>query len=129
MEAAGHSLGAGMENGIITDSAKEARNQLIKEENFTAVRALNFLVCGTIDEPHLPADSSIPDQFLCVRSDHLVKLAREFSDTDRVLSARGLMPRDWLLVSELADCAETRMRESCVFIESASNLLVASDGL
>ena len=44
-EAAGHSVSAGMEKGIITDSAKEVRNQLIKEENFTAVRALNFLVC------------------------------------------------------------------------------------
>ena len=101
-----------MEKGIITDSAKEARNQLIKEENYTAVRALNFLVCGTIDEPHLPADGSIPEQFLCVRYDHLVKLAREFCNTDRVLLSRGLMPRDWLLVNELADCAETRMWES-----------------
>ena len=128
MEAEGHSLSAGMDKGIITDFAMEARNQLIKEENFTAVRALNFLVCGAIDEPHLPADGSIREQFLCVRSDYLVKLAREFCDTDRVLFAHGLMPRDWLLVSELAECAETRMRESHGFSESASNVLVASDG-
>ena len=38
------------------------------------------------------------------------------------------MPRDWLLVSELADCAETRVWESHGFSESASNVLVASDG-
>ena len=39
------------------------------------------------------------------------------------------MPRDWLLVSELAECAETRMWESHGFSESASsNVLVASDG-
>ena len=69
------------------------------------------------------------NQFLCVRSDHLVKLAREFWDTDRVLFARGLMPRDWLLVSELADCAGTRMWEShMVSVKNASNVLVASDG-
>ena len=75
--------------------AKKARNQLIKEKNFTAVQALSFLVSGAKDEPHLPADGSIPNQFLCVRSDHLVKLAREFWDTDSVLFAHGLMPRGW----------------------------------
>ena len=78
---------------------------------------------------HLLVDGSIPNQFLCVRYDHLVKLAREFQDRDRVSLAHGLMPRDWLLVSELTECAKTGMWESHGFSESASsNVLVASDG-
>ena len=89
-----------------------------------AARALDFLVCGAIHEPHLPADGSIPNQFFCDRcdqralatrkhelwecpgnslvkhthmttSDHFVALAQEFWDTDQVLFARGLLPRDW----------------------------------
>ena len=60
-QAAGHELSAGMERGIITAFAKEARNQLISAKNFMAVRALDFLVCGATDEPHLPADGSIPN--------------------------------------------------------------------
>ena len=109
--AAGHSLSTGMEKGTITDFAKKARSQLIKERKFMAARALDFLVCGAINEPHLPADGSIPNQFFCVRcdqrslatrkhelwecpgnrlinhthmkeSDHLVKLAQKFWDTD-----------------------------------------------
>ena len=49
-QASGHSLSAGMEKGIITDFAKEARDHLIREKNFMAVRALDFPVCGAIDE-------------------------------------------------------------------------------
>ena len=63
-KAAGHLLSMGMEKGITTDfAAKKARSQLIKEGNFMAARALDFLVCGAINEPHLPADGSIPNQF------------------------------------------------------------------
>ena len=126
--AAGHSLSSGMEKGIITDFAKKARSQLIKEGNFMAARALDFLACGANNEPHLPADGSIPNQFFCVRcdqrtlatrkhelwecpgnrlinhvhmkeSDHPVTLAQKFWDTDQVLFARGLLPRDWLPAS------------------------------
>ena len=42
-------------------------------------------------------------------SDYLTSLAQEFWDTDQVLFARGLLPRDWLLVSELAECNEVKM--------------------
>ena len=62
-------------------------------------------------------------------SDHLVTLAQEFWDTDHVLCARGLLPCDWLLACELAECAEVRMWESSGFKECVSdNVLVASDG-
>ena len=61
--AARHSSSSGLEQGIITDFAKEARSQLIKEGSFTAARALDFLVCGAIDEPHLPADGLLPTNF------------------------------------------------------------------
>ena len=62
-------------------------------------------------------------------SDHLVALAQEFWDTDQVLFARGLLPRDWLLACELAECSEVRMWESIGFQECASdNVLIASDG-
>ena len=50
-------------------------------------------------------------------SDHFVTLAQEFWDTDQVLFARGLLPRDWLPASELAECSEVRMWESCGFKE------------
>ena len=139
--AARHSSSSGLEKGVITDFAKKARSQLIKEGNFTAARALDFLVCGAINEPHLPADGSIPNQFLCVRcdqkvlatrkhelwecpgnilinhthmkeSEYLTSLAQEFWDTDQVLFARGLLPRDWLPVSELSECNEVKMWES-----------------
>ena len=119
--AARHSSSSGLEKDIITDFAKKARSQLIKEGNVMAARALDFLVCGATNEPHLPADGSIPNQFLCVRcdqkvlatrkyelweclgnavithmkeSEYLTSLAQEFWDTDQVLFARGLMPRD-----------------------------------
>ena len=39
------------------------------ERNFVAVRALDFLICGAINKPRLPADRSIPNQFFCVRCD------------------------------------------------------------
>ena len=61
--AAIHSSSSGLEKGIIYDFAKKARSQLIKEGSFTAARALDFLVCGAINEPHLPADGSIPNPF------------------------------------------------------------------
>ena len=71
-----HSSSSGLEKGIITDFAKKARSQLIKEGSFMAARALDFLVCGAINEPHLPADGSIPNQFLCVRCDQKVLATR-----------------------------------------------------
>ena len=46
--AAGHSLSVGMEKCLITDFAKKARSHLIKEGNFMAARALDFLVYGAI---------------------------------------------------------------------------------
>ena len=157
-KAAGHPLSTGMKKGITTDFAKKARSQLVKEVNFRAACALDFLVCGAINEPHLPADGSIPNQFFCFRcdqrtvatrkhelwecpgnslinhthmkdSDHLVTLAQEFWDTDQVLIALGLLPRDWSPACELAECSEVRMWESSGFQESASdNALIASDG-
>ena len=51
-------------------------------------------------------------------SDHLVTLAQEFWHTDQVLFARGLLPRDWLPASVLAECLEVRMCESSGFKES-----------
>ena len=51
-------------------------------------------------------------------SDHLVTLAQESWDTDQVLFARGLLPRDWLPASELAECLAVNMWESSGFEES-----------
>ena len=42
-----------------------------------AARAVDFLVCGAINEPHLPADGSIPIQFFCVRCDQRVLATRK----------------------------------------------------
>ena len=119
---------------------------------------MDFLVCGAINEPHLPADASIPNQFLSVRcdqkvlatrkhelwecpgntlinhthmkeSEYLTSLAQEFWDTDQVLFARGLLPRDWLPASELEECNEVKMWESVDSNACAQNhLFFASDG-
>ena len=67
-KAAGHPPSTGME---------KARSQLFKEGNFMAARALDFLVCGAIHEPHLPADGSIPNQFFCVRCDQRALATRK----------------------------------------------------
>ena len=62
-------------------------------------------------------------------SEHLTSLAQEFWDTDHVLFARGLLPRDWLPASELAACNVVKMWESVDFSACASNhVLFASDG-
>ena len=68
-KAARHPMSTGMEKGIITDVTKKARSQLIKEGNFMPARALDFLVCGAINELRLLADGSIPNQFFCFRCD------------------------------------------------------------
>ena len=75
--AAGHSLSAGVEKGIITDFAKRARSRLIREKNFMAARALDFLVRGAINEPRLPTHGSIPNQFFGVRCDQRALAARK----------------------------------------------------
>ena len=62
-------------------------------------------------------------------SEYLTSLAQEFWDTDQVLFARGLLPLDWLLVSEPAECNEVEMWESVDFSACAKNhVLFASDG-
>ena len=62
-------------------------------------------------------------------SEYLTSLAQEFWDTDQVLFARGLLPRDWLPVSEPAECNEVKMWESVDFSACAKNhVLFASDG-
>ena len=62
-------------------------------------------------------------------SEYLTSLAQEFSDTDQVLFARGLLPRDWLPLNEPAECNEVKMWESVDFSACAKNhVLFASDG-
>ena len=75
--AAGQSLSSGMEKGINTDFAKKARSQLIKEGNFMAARALDFLVCGAINEPRLLADGPVSNHFFCVRCDQRALATRK----------------------------------------------------
>ena len=60
--------------------------------------------------------------------DHLVTLAQECWDTDQVLFACGLLPCDWLLASELAECSEVRMWERSGSKESATDNVLVSDG-
>ena len=62
-------------------------------------------------------------------SEFLTSLAQEFLDTDQVLFARGLLPRDWLLASELAECNDVKIWESVDFNACAKrHVLFASDG-
>ena len=123
--AARHSSSSGLERGVITDFAKKARSQLIKEGHFTAARALDFLVCGAINEPHLPAG------WFYSQSISLRTLCSEGSCHHRssFVCPRSFATRDWLPVSELAECNEVKMWESVDFSVCAKNhVLFASDG-
>ena len=54
------------------------RSQLIKEGNFMAARALDFLVCGAINEPRLLADGPVSNHFFfCVRCDQRALATRK----------------------------------------------------
>ena len=97
----------------------------------------NFSVFVVIREPWPPGsmncgnvlETALINHTQMTTSDHLVSLAQEFWDTDQVLFARGLLPRDWLPACELAERSEVRMWESSGFQECASdNVLIASDG-
>ena len=57
-------------------------------------------------------------------SEYLTSLAQEFWDADQVSFARGLLPRDWLLSSELAECNEVKMWQSVEFNACAKNHVV-----
>ena len=80
--AAGHSLNASMERGIITDFARKARTQLIRERE---------KLHGASNEPHPPADGSIPNHFFCVlrpegfghQKARIVGMSRQQSDQSR----------------------------------------------
>ena len=62
-------------------------------------------------------------------SESVTSLAQEFWDTDQVLFARGVLPFDWLLASELAECNEVKMWESVdVYACAKNHVLFASDG-
>ena len=158
-EAARHSSSSGLERGISSQisprmpglsCSKKVISRLRGRWIFLFVEPSTNLTCS--------ADGSIPNQFLCVRcdqkvlatrkhelwecpgntlinhthmkeSEYLTSLAQEFWDTDQVLFARGLLPRDWLLVSEPAECNEVKMWESVDFSACAKNhVLFASDG-
>ena len=56
-----------MEKRIITDFARNARHQLIKERKCLAVRALDFLVCAAVNENHC----------LCIRCEQHVLATRK----------------------------------------------------
>ena len=125
---------------------KESQISVDQRRKFMAARALDFLVCVAINERHLPADGSIPNHSLCVRCDQKALATRKhelwecpgntlishmrmkeseyptslaFWDTDQVLFAHGLLPRDCLLASEFAEC-----NEAC----AKNHVLFASDG-
>ena len=61
-------------------------------------------------------------------SEYLTSPAQEFWDTDQVLFARVLLPRDWLPVNVPSECNEVKMWESVDFSTCASNHVFASDG-
>ena len=93
--AAGHSLSSGTEKGTHTDFVKKARSQLINEGNFMAARALDILVCGAINEPRLPADGSIRNQFFCFRCDQSYgELPRSSAESTRSRISKFLLMRD-----------------------------------
>ena len=109
-----------LEKGIITDFAKKARSQLIKEGNFTAARALDFLVCGAINEPRLPADGSIPNQFLCVRCDQKVLATGHKSRTAAItVGASRSVIANGLCVEESAQVSHAKAASGLGFHQGA----------
>ena len=90
----------------------------------------NFSVCVATREPWPPGSTngecpsnSLINQTHMRESDQLVALAQEIWDADQVLFVRDLLPRDWLLANEFAECTEARMWESSWMICQTSVLL------
>ena len=54
-----------------------------RETNFMAVRALDFLVCGAVNERHLPADDSLSYHFFCVRCNRRTLATRKHQKPDQ----------------------------------------------
>ena len=65
-KASEHASSISMEKGIITDLPGRPELKFTKERNLLSVRALDFLVCGAVTEPFVPADGSIPTVFVFV---------------------------------------------------------------
>ena len=147
-KTAEHASSLGMEKRIITDFARNARHQLIKERKCLAVRALDFLVCAAINEKHClcirceqhvlayrkhelwacPAHNLIAHEHL-EKSANILQLAQELWDSDQILFSRGMVPRVWLPANDYTDCMEARLWGSKEFGEDADkDLFVASDG-
>ena len=153
-KAAGYPLSTGMEKGVTTDQEGQVS---IDQGNFMAARALDFLVCGAIHEPHLPADGSIPNQIFCVRCDQRALATRKHdlwecpgnsminhthdyirppcSIGPTILGHRSSFVCSWPLAARLVTCVRARrmlgirMWESSGFQECVSDsVLIASDG-
>ena len=66
-KSASHPLGNGMEKGGLLHCARKARASLIREQNFAAAKALDYIVAGALCEPTTdPENGPTPEQ-LCQR--------------------------------------------------------------
>ena len=86
-----------------------------------AARALDFLVCGAIHEPRLPADGSISNQFFCVRCDQRALATRKHelwecsgnslinhTHVTGILGHRSSFVCSWSLSARLVTCVRAR---------------------
>ena len=148
--AAGHSLSAGMEKGLITDFDQKARFELIQGEKChccactglscwwshprTSLRMIlfpiNLSVCVASRGPWPPGNTNcgnVPThegiRSPCDICAGILGLGASF------VCPRFFLPRDWSPANEFAEYIEARMCESSAFNECAdNNLLAASDG-
>ncbi len=68
-EASKHPHSKGIEGGAMLQPAKRAKASLIKEGNYAAARAVDFLVCGVPRDPIIPTGAAPGEEHLCQRCD------------------------------------------------------------
>ncbi len=75
--AAKHNHNSGLESGGYLFPAKKAKASLIKEGNYSAARALDFIVTGAMHDPPIPQEGPVPIEYLCNRCDWMVPATRK----------------------------------------------------
>ena len=76
-EASKHKNSSGLEDGGILQPAKAAKKSLIKEGNYAAAKAVDFLICGAIHDPEPKEDGHYKNEHLCQRCESRLPASRK----------------------------------------------------
>ena len=157
-EATKHGNSTGLAKGALLHPARQARASLVKEGNFAAARALDYLVCGVIAEPTPNDEGKYRNEHMCHRCDQQVPATRRHDlwqckanrdidnefikkshwtvknsergwDDHQCLYARGIVPLDWIEQPDGIDFLDAKTWESKGFKDTINSTKFAcSDG-